>query len=481
MPNVTPLRADDPDRIGHYRLAGRLSGMPGGGPFYLAAGADGSELAVRLLHGPWTHDAAARDRFAAEAGSARRVPPFCAARVIDSGAQDGQAWLVSEFISGPSLLEAVAGSGRLRGPGLDALAIGTATGLAAVHQAGLVHGGFGPEHVILSDSGPRIIEYGITPPYGQATPAADMLAWAQTIVFASMGRPPATMADLDVLPQELRDIVADCLDGDPGLRPEARAVVLDLLGESAPMAGMLAEGSRRAAQITEAVRRGTAGRKPAQQARPAGRAPAGRPEGGTGPAQAGRRPAPRQGPGRRAARPARRRVPVVPVGIAVVVIAAVVFVLARLAGGSSPPSPATAGSGGSGSPSAGSTSPVSSTRSAPAPPAATVSAAFAGSWTGTLSEPGPAGVVLDVRITLAQGATQGTIAYSGLGGFSCSGEVAVQSASAGRMRLSQGIITGQKQCGNGEVTLADSAAGTSLRYTFSGAGVPSVTGTLTKG
>ena len=96
MPKVTPLRADDPDRIGRYRLDGRISGLPGAGPFYLAAGPDGTELSVRLLRGAWTHDAAARDRFAAEAGSARRVPPFCAARIMDFGTSEDYAYLVSE-------------------------------------------------------------------------------------------------------------------------------------------------------------------------------------------------------------------------------------------------------------------------------------------------------------------------------------------------------------------------------------------------
>src|SRR5256886_9104466 len=60
----------------------------------------------------------------------------------------------------------------------------------------------------------RVIEYGITPPYGPATPSADMLAWAQTMVFAAVGRPPATFSDLDALPGALRQAVADCLAGD---------------------------------------------------------------------------------------------------------------------------------------------------------------------------------------------------------------------------------------------------------------------------
>jgi eukaryotic-like serine/threonine-protein kinase len=495
VPKVTPLRADDPDRIGRYRLDGRISGLPGAGPFYLAAGPDGTELAVRLLRGAWTHDAAARDRFAAEAGSARRVPPFCAARIMDFGASEDYAYLVSEYMPGRSLLEAVADSGRLRGLELDALAIGGATGLAAVHQAGLVHGSFGPEHVILGPDGPCIIEFGITPPYGQATPAADMLAWAQTMVFASMGRPPATLADLDVLPEVLREVVADCLAGDPGFRPEARAVVLALLGEGAPEAGTLAEGSRRAAQITEAAQRAAGEREAQQQARAAARAaPGGRTARHPGPDGRGpdRRGRDGRGPdGRGPAGPgadrdrtgggsgaaggrAGRRVPVVPITVALVLTAAVAFLLVHLAGGASPSHPP--GAGGLG---ANSTSPVSSTDSAAPAPPPTVPAGLVGSWQGQVTL-GIAGTTLDVQISLVAGsAGPDTIAYSSAGKLVCSGELTPQStAASGALTLSQGIIKGQTKCGNGPVTL--SSTGTGMSFTFRGKGAPPATGNLTR-
>jgi eukaryotic-like serine/threonine-protein kinase len=486
VPKVTPLRAEDPDRLGRYRLGGRISGLPGTGPFYLAAGPDGTELAIRLLRGAWTHDAAARDRFAAEAGSARRVPPFCAARIMDFGADEDYAYLVSEYMPGRSLLEAVADSGRFRGQELDALAMGSATGLAAVHQAGLVHGSFGPEHVILAPDGPRVIEFGITPPYGPATPAADMLAWAQTMVFASMGRPPATLADLDVLPGVLREVVADCLSGDPGFRPEARVVVLDLLGEGAPEAGTLAEGSRRAAQLAEAARRAAAEREAQQQARAARTAPGGRaarhpgPDGRGPGGRAGPRADPgRPGPGRAGAgrgpgaSEPDRRLPVVPLAVALVLTAAVAFVLVHLAGGSSPSHPPAAG------PADGSTSPVSSTDSAAPSPLPTIPAGLVGSWRGQVTL-GIAGTTLDVTISLVAGsAGPDTIAYSSSGTPVCSGELTpVSTAASGALTLSQGIITGQNKCGNGPVVL--SSTGTGMSFTFRGKGAPPASGTLAR-
>ena len=247
MPHPAPLRSGDPGRVGRYQLTGRLEGIPTDDPIFIGASSDGTQVAITVLTGDWALDAAARDRFAAEAAVARRVPPFCAARVLDAGLDGSQAYLVSEYIQGQSLLERVSADGVRRAHDLEAVAIGMATGLASVHQAGLVHGSFGPEFVIMAtDGSPRVVEFGITPPYGAATPAADMLAWAQTVVFAASGHPPATLDDLDVLPDQLRGPVARCLDPEPAERPAARAVVQSLLGTQDLPAGLLAEGSRRA-------------------------------------------------------------------------------------------------------------------------------------------------------------------------------------------------------------------------------------------
>lgn len=246
MPHQAPLQADDPRRVGRYRLAARLVGIPAEGPIYLGSGPAGAEVTISVLRSEWTKDAAARDRFAAEAAVAKRVPPFCAARILDAGLDGDDAFLISEYVAGESLIEVISTDGTLDGPDLEAAAIGMATGLASIHLAGLVHGNFGPEYVIMTAAGPRVVEFGITPPYGAATPAADMAAWAQTVVFAASGKPPTTIGDLDVLPPQLRDAVIECLSANPADRPTARAAVLEIIGDQDLPAGVLAEGSRRA-------------------------------------------------------------------------------------------------------------------------------------------------------------------------------------------------------------------------------------------
>jgi serine/threonine protein kinase len=248
MPQVAPLQADDPIRVGRYRLAARIEGMPGSGSVYLARDMSGREVTVSLLDGDWTAEAAERDRFTQEANAARRVAPYCVARILASGFDAGHAFLVSEHFDGPSLADVIDAQGPLKDRELEALAIGTATGLAAIHEAGLVHGEFGPDCVVLGPECPRVIEFGISPPYGSATPSADMRAWSHMVLYAAAGE-PAGAGDLAMLPEPLRTTTARCLSPDPTARLQARSVVAALLGAGIPAAGVLAEGSRRAAAV----------------------------------------------------------------------------------------------------------------------------------------------------------------------------------------------------------------------------------------
>ena len=313
---------------------------------------------ISLLAAERTPDAAARDRFTAEARAARRVAPFCAARILDAGLDGSHAFLVSEYIAGPLLTEFVAADGPRSGPELEALATGLATGLAAIHQAGLVHGSFGPEHVVMGPDGPRVAGFSITPPYGTATPSADMLAWAQTVLYAATGKPVPDQGDLTVLPEPLRGAVASCASADPSVRPAARQVVLWLLGEDDPPAGVLAEGSRRAAGGGRPHR----GRAAAEGTRPACR---GRPAA----AGQGHRLGRRRGALRAGHRAGRARAPVGGLG-------------PRLDGQARVGEPASrAGSG------SGPTSSPSATPSTAIPhPPVTLPAAVGGNWAGSVSQ-----------------------------------------------------------------------------------------------
>jgi serine/threonine protein kinase len=437
MPHVAPLHASDPRRLGRYRLTGRIAGMRTDGPVYLGQTPEGSEVSISMLEGDWAAGGAARDRFTAEANAASRVAPFCAARILGAGFEGGHAFLVREYVAGPSLLELVSDEGAWEGAELEALAIGTATGLAAIHQAGLVHGDFGPDYVVLSANGPRVIEFGITPPYGAATPSADMRAWAHTMLFTAAGGPadPADPEDLNLLPEPLRALVIQCTSADPGDQPSARSAVIELIGDDDPPAGVFGEGARRA--------RLAAAAPPPESAR----------------AEQARRPGGRRG------------VAIWWVaGVAVCILAiAVAIRFAQSQSGQPSATKPTPSQRATASTTGGTTTPT---------PSVTVPASLGGTWTGQISQSSQSGTFnATVAVTLTAGAPGGTVRYTGP--FTCTDDLSLVSDSFGVLTLHQGVVKGP--CQPGVVTLSPaSGGGSGLTFNFKGKGAPAATGTLQK-
>ncbi|WP_217711294.1 serine/threonine-protein kinase [Actinomadura sp. NAK00032] len=162
MPAAGALRPGDPERLGRYRLTGRL-GEGGQGTVFLAEDEGGGHgrVAVKLLHGRLGDDPEARARFLRELDTAKRVAEFCTAAILDADAAGDRPYIVSEFVDGPSLHRVVTTEGpRTRGA-LERLAVGTATALVAIHRAGVVHRDFKPHNVLLGSDGPRVIDFGI--------------------------------------------------------------------------------------------------------------------------------------------------------------------------------------------------------------------------------------------------------------------------------------------------------------------------------
>ncbi|MFB4308783.1 serine/threonine-protein kinase [Actinomadura sp. GTD37] len=298
MPDAAPLEPGDPRALGQYEVIGRL-GAGGQGAVFLGRAPGGEYVAVKLLHAQMANDPAARARFTREVSAAQKVEPFCTARVFEADVHGDQPYVVSEFIDGPSLHDVVAHDGPRSAVELERLAIGTATALAAIHEAGIVHRDFKPNNVMLASDGPRVVDFGIartvnsqesavtatgmvvgTPGYlapeqltgAPLTPAVDIFAWGATMVFAATGQSPFEAdtlpviinrilneePDLSALPAgPLRDLIGRCLSKDAGLRPPAPQLLLNLLGavgaapagQSAGQEELLNQGTRIASQL----------------------------------------------------------------------------------------------------------------------------------------------------------------------------------------------------------------------------------------
>ncbi|WP_131740557.1 DUF4389 domain-containing protein [Actinomadura roseirufa] len=268
-PAAVPLEQDEPRVLGPYRLLGRL-GRGGMGTVYLAAEPNGRRVAVKVVNRELAGEPAFLARFRREVTAARRVHRFCTAPVLDAELEQDPPYVVTEYIDGPSLEKAVGERGPLPGSDLEGLAVGVATALAAIHGAGIVHRDLKPANVLLSSTGPRVIDFGIaraldaadgptrtgqfvgTPSYiapevlrGEPVEqASDVFSWGCVVAYAGTGRAPfqgKSVAEtfhrigseepvLDGLDPRLFTIVTAALAKDPAARPTARQLLARLVG-----------------------------------------------------------------------------------------------------------------------------------------------------------------------------------------------------------------------------------------------------------
>jgi eukaryotic-like serine/threonine-protein kinase len=260
---MRPLAPTDPTDLGGYRLRGRL-GAGGMGTVYLASTPGGRPVALKVMRSELSDDGEFRERFRGEIAAARKVHGLYTAELLDADPDATPAWLVTAYVAGPSLGEAVAARGPVPAGLVPLLMAGVAEALEAIHAAGVVHRDLKPSNVLLSSDGPRVIDFGIaraldgvkltttgatmgsphsmTPEQARGlpmTPALDVFALGSLAAFAALGRSPfdagnpaAVMfrvlfeePDLEGCPPHLRPLLERCLDKDPASRPSPAEII----------------------------------------------------------------------------------------------------------------------------------------------------------------------------------------------------------------------------------------------------------------
>jgi hypothetical protein len=235
------------------------------------------DIALKVLHPHLRGAPEARGRFHREAKTVARLRHPNVLDVYDFGEGDestSEAYLAAELLTGPTLKEWVQTHARLGAEIAVALAIQIGEGLAAAHDASIVHRDVKPENVLLHERRVlKLTDFGIahlvdahtftatgqvigSPGHmapeivqgGEASVATDMFSFGTVLYFLLTGALPFTgknphqllfrileveyVDPLRIEPAigaELRAIVVSTLAKDPAERPVSMRVLLDQL------------------------------------------------------------------------------------------------------------------------------------------------------------------------------------------------------------------------------------------------------------
>ncbi len=192
-------------RLGPYEIVGPL-GAGGMGEVYRARDTRlGREVALKVLPAEWTGDPVRTQRLDQEARAIAALNHPNIVAVYDVGIQAGVSYMVTELVDGEPL----------RGPkfGLRKtmeLAAQIAGGLAAAHEAGVVHRDLKPDNILLARDGRvKILDFGLAK-VGVRKPGSSGYDDETQIVDVVRTAPGVILGTIDYMsPEQVRGLDAD--------------------------------------------------------------------------------------------------------------------------------------------------------------------------------------------------------------------------------------------------------------------------------
>jgi serine/threonine protein kinase len=244
------LEKNDPESIGPFKLVARL-GAGGMGVVYLATRGSQS-VALKVLNSALTENSVARSRFKKEIQTLQQIDSPFVAKVVDAHADAETAWLAVEFVNGPDLKALVDDKGPLPLDQWITLADGLLNGIRAIHAVGVIHRDIKPGNILISETGPKVIDFGIaqdldatsltstgslagSPAWlspeqidgATLTPASDLFSAGSVLHFAASGISPWGNQNTTTTSVVFNNILTK--DPDTSMIPEPQKTLVDAL------------------------------------------------------------------------------------------------------------------------------------------------------------------------------------------------------------------------------------------------------------
>lgn len=269
------LRQDDPRRFGPYTVLARVRETASAVQYLAHVAASPDPVVITAARPELAALPAFRRRFQAEARTADRMTGgWVQPQPVgpEDATDEDLLWTAGPYVPALTLAEAIETTGPLPERAVRILGAGLAETLSRVHATGAVLQGLAPRTVLLAGDGPRLTAFG---PLGAAAaaearsggqlsvrlgyltpeqvtgeepgPASDLFVLGLLLAYAATGTTPLadgpaaegaeriarTAPELGAVPEELRDLIARCLEKDPADRPSAGTVAAELALEGA--------------------------------------------------------------------------------------------------------------------------------------------------------------------------------------------------------------------------------------------------------
>ncbi len=237
----------------------------------------GRKVAVKVIKPSSAHDEAQGERFEAEARFAAGISHPNIVEIFDFGRHEGLAFLVMEFIDGPTLAQLLAAEGPLNPERARSILLQLAAALARAHENGVIHRDLKPANVMISADGlAKLTDFGIAQesrgeqdaPTEMVLGSANYLSPEQALgdvvttrsdlysfgvvayelvtgaklfergspiatALAHVDEPPPTLPVH--VPRDLAHVIAECLAKNPADRPESAATIAQALSLGQPL------------------------------------------------------------------------------------------------------------------------------------------------------------------------------------------------------------------------------------------------------